>query len=255
MKAIISDIHANLEALQVVFKDIQDKGITEIICLGDIVGYGPNPVECEDLIRNKCSRAIMGNHDEALMHPIVGFGQKAKLAIDWTRTVLEPHWLSSGIKKNRWRFLKSLPLTYKDNGIFCVHGSPRSPTTEYILPSDTESVLDERSVKLNEIFGMFDHLCFVGHSHYPGIITEEQKFLTPDNFNNTYEIQTKGKLIVNVGSVGQPRDGNNRSCYITFDEKTINYHRLEYDIKTTQEKIYEIPELDRFFAERLEKGH
>ncbi|MEK7449881.1 MAG: metallophosphoesterase family protein [Planctomycetota bacterium] len=255
MKSIISDIHSNLEALQSVLKDIEKQGITEIICLGDIVGYGPNPNECLDLILGKCSKiVIMGNHDEALMQPVVGFGHKARQAIEWTRTLLEPGWLSPRVKKNRWKFLKNLPLTKQDNGILCVHGSPRNPTTEYILPSDTETVMGERSAKLDEIFNMFQHFCFVGHSHYAGIITEEQKFLTPVNLNYAYNIKPNEKLIVNVGSVGQPRDGDNRSCYVTFDEKTINYHRVEYDFKTTQKKIYEIPELDHWFGERLEKG-
>jgi len=253
MRAIISDIHANIEALDTVLKDIQTRHVSEIICLGDIVGYGPNPQECIDRII-EFKLVIMGNHDEAVFKSAIGFRDIAKEAIDWTRQILKPHWLSPPQKKKRWQFIETLPLTHQENGILYVHGSPRSPTTEYILRTDTDMAWQGNRDKLDEIFTMMPQVCFVGHTHEPGIINQDYKFLSPTDINNNYNINEGEKIIVNVGSVGQPRDGDNRACYITFDEHIINYHRVAYPYQTTQEKIYKIRALDRHFGERLTKG-
>jgi predicted phosphodiesterase len=254
MRAIISDIHANIEALETVLKDIQTRNnISEIICLGDIVGYGPNPQECLDIIKD-FKLVIMGNHDEAVFKTALLFRDKPREAIDWTRQILKPHWLSPPLVKKRWQFIESLPLTHQENNILYVHGSPRNPTVEYILKSDTDITRHDNRDKLDDIFNMIPQICFIGHTHEPGIINQDYKFLTPTEINNTYSIKRNEKIIVNVGSVGQPRDGDNRACYITFDENSINYHRVTYPYQITQEKIEKIPALDRHFAERLAKG-
>lgn len=253
MRAIISDIHANLEALETVLKDIQSRDVTEIICLGDLIGYGPNPIECLDRVMGY-RIVIMGNHDEAVFKSAVGFTEMARGAVEWTRKTLRPNWLSPHEKKKRWHFIENLPLTHNEEHILYVHGSPRNPTTEYILRSDTDTAWPAHKTKLDEIFSMIPQICFVGHTHEPGIITQDYKFLAPEDINNSYEIKEDQKIIVNTGSVGQPRDGDNRACYITFDKEKINYHRIAYPYQTTQEKIYKIPELVRRSGERLAEG-
>jgi predicted phosphodiesterase len=253
MIAIISDIHSNLEALTVVLNDIKQKGITEIVCLGDIVGYGPNPEECIDLIRD-AKLVLMGNHDEALAQGAIGFGDDAKDAIEWTKKQLKPSFFSSREVKRRWDFIANLPTTYLDNDVLYVHGSPRDPTTEYILESDTETILDNPPRKLQQIFEMFPRLCFVGHTHQPGIITEEYRFLKPADFSYTFEPEPDKKYIINVGSVGQPRDNDNRSSYLVRDNNKVFYYRLSYDYNKTKEKIFKLKGLNHYFGERLEIG-
>ncbi|MFH1230682.1 MAG: metallophosphoesterase family protein [Planctomycetota bacterium] len=253
MIAIISDIHSNFEALTEVTNDIKKKGITEIICLGDIVGYGPDPIECLNLIRNS-KIVLMGNHDEALLQGPIGFTNDAKEAIEWTRKQLKPHWFDSRSNKNRWDFITNLPTTYLDNSILYVHGSPRDPTTEYILESDTEAIWGNPPGKLQQIFDMFQYLCFVGHTHQPGIITQDYRFLKLTDINYSFELENNKKYIINVGSVGQPRDGDNRSCYIVLDDNKIYYHRIPYNYNITKEKILKTNALSHYFGERLESG-
>ncbi|MFA5794655.1 MAG: metallophosphoesterase [Candidatus Brocadiia bacterium] len=254
MIAIVSDIHSNIEALENVLKDIQRQNITEIICLGDVVGYGPNPEECIDIVR-KFKFTIMGNHDEALKLSAVGFRGEAQDAITWTRKLLKPGWLSAPARKERWDFISELPLTKVDGDILFVHGSPREPTTEYILSNDADLPMGEKSEKLTQIFEMFPRLCFVGHTHDPGIITQEQKFISPPEVNYIFNLDPGEKYIINSGSVGQPRDGDNRSCYITVDGDKIIYHRIEYDYDLTKDKIYKTNELDKRLGDRLVIGH
>ncbi|MBI4835550.1 MAG: metallophosphoesterase family protein [Planctomycetes bacterium] len=255
--AIVSDIHSNLEALQAVVKDIQDQNIKDIICLGDVIGYGPNPGECIDIVRN-FKMVLMGNHDEGLIEEPVGFTLRARKALEWTRNQLKPNWLSPKIKKDRWKFIETLPNIHQDGDVLYVHASPRQPTTEYILRTDCDDQFGGAG-KLDEIFSMIKHVCFVGHTHDPGIIPKEDdngkyKFLAPDEINYTYEIKEGVKVIVNDGSVGQPRDGDNRACYVIFDGKTISFRRVPYDFNITAEKIFKETGLERYFGERLALG-
>ncbi|MDQ7779820.1 MAG: metallophosphoesterase family protein [Planctomycetota bacterium] len=254
MYAIVSDIHANLEALQAVLEDIRRRGLSErIVCLGDLVGYGPNPAECvAECMRFKT--CLMGNHDEATVSEALGFNPLAKAAIDWTRSMLKPSLLSRREKKGQWQFISSLPATAELEGWLLVHGSPRDPTMEYILRSDTESFVDEMPPKIKDIFSRFRTLCFVGHTHEPGIITAKSEFLAPADFGGKYDVTDKGKMVINVGSVGQPRDRDNRACYVTFDGRVIEYHRVPYDFNVTARKISAISALDVRIGERLADG-
>ena len=149
-----------------------------------------------------------------------------------------------------------MALTYNEDGILYVHGSPRDPTMEYILRSDTEDLFGDVPEKIFQIFSLLDSLCFVGHTHDPGIITEDSRFLRPADFEMRFQCEEGAKYVVNVGSVGQPRDRDSRACYVTFDRtaRTIEYHRVEYDWKKTAERIRRIPQLDDRNAERLEQG-
>ncbi|MBI4616591.1 MAG: metallophosphoesterase family protein [Planctomycetes bacterium] len=260
LKAIISDIHANIEAFREVLAHIDSQGIGPIVCLGDVVGYGPDPTECMALAQKLMDQGrleviLMGNHEEAVLFGAFGFHPAAKEAIDWTRAQLKPKWFHLGGKKARWEVLRSMPLTYNDNGTLFVHGSPRDPTMEYILRSDTEDLFGEVPEKIQQIFDLVDSVCFVGHTHDPGIITQESKFHRPTEFGMRFETEPGKKYIVNVGSVGQPRDKNPNACYVTHDERAIQYHRIPYDVKKTAEKIRRIPQLDNRNADRLEQGN
>ncbi len=259
--ALISDIHSNTEALDLVLKDIQSQGVAEIVCLGDLVGYGPNPAEIVDhAVRWKI--VLMGNHDEAVVKEAYGFNPVAKAAVAWTREQLKPGFFSSGAKKDRWRFLCGLPLTSKaDGGVLYVHGSPRDPTMEYILRSDCVDLTGGVPEKIRDIFSRFERLCFVGHTHDPGVITEESQFVSPKECGYEYKFAAGKKYIVNIGSVGQPRDGDTRSCYAiysppsgTADGGSVKWRRIEYDYQATMRKIFGTPQLDPRAGERLALG-
>lgn len=245
MKALISDIHSNLEAFEAVVEDIRKQGITEVYCLGDIVGYGPNPRECIDLAM-KCQVCLLGNHDQGALFDPEGFNTGAERAIFWTRAQLESG--DSAQNQKRWDFLGELPRTYKDGDFLYVHGSARNPLNEYIFPED---IYNQR--KMERIFALVERYCFQGHTHVPGIFTETLSFYSPEEVDYKYFLN-EVKTLVNVGSVGQPRDGDPRACYVVLDGKQLTYRRVEYDVEKTIRKIYEIPELDNFLGDRLRQG-
>jgi predicted phosphodiesterase len=274
-RALISDIHGNLEALEVVLDDIKAQGIIEVFCLGDIIGYGPNPRECIDRVMDQCQVTLLGNHDQGAMFDPDGFNIGAERAIFWTREQLEsPNDRSNN--ERRWEFLGELPRSHKIGSFLFVHGSPRNPLSEYIFPED---IYNHR--KMERLFQLVDRYCFQGHTHVPGVFTEGFQFYSPEEIDNEYTLGD-GKLMINVGSVGQPRDGDNRACYVVLDDGQpdgapadpagaaangdgssptapagpvrITYRRLVYDFETTIQKIYAIPELEPFLGDRLRQG-
>lgn len=253
--AIISDIHANIEALDAVLEDIrQNRKVDAIYCLGDVIGYGPNPIECLDKASDLCDIILMGNHEEAVLTGAFGFNPSAKEAIDWTRKQLKPKWYQGGKAKKRWKVLQSLPLSFTENEWMFVHGSPRDPTMEYILKSDTDDLFGDIPEKMKEVFLQVDRICFIGHTHTPGIITEESKWHDIEKFGYSWDCNDAQKIVCNVGSVGQPRDRDTRACYVTFTGKEIFFHRVPYDYKKTQEKIRSLSLVDNHNADRLEVG-
>jgi diadenosine tetraphosphatase ApaH/serine/threonine PP2A family protein phosphatase len=248
--AIISDVHANLEALQAVLEDIDARGFTDIVCLGDVVGYGPNPRECADVVRARCRFTIRGNHEEALVTGAEGFNPFARKAIDWTREELRRADATPTGQDERWAFLVSLPLVHKEAPLHFVHGSPRDPVNEYLFGDDV-GFWDQR--KYTEIFGAFEKLLFAGHTHVPCVITESAKYLVPSDFDGVYRT-TGEKTIVNVGSVGQPRDRDWRASWAEWDDGVVRFHRVPYDVESTVRKITSIRALTATFGERLLKG-
>lgn len=246
MRAIISDIHGNLEALEAVLADIRSQSITEIYCLGDIIGYGPNPRECIDLVIENCQATILGNHDQAALFDPEGFNAGAERAIFWTRSMLESG--DPDGNERRWEFLGELPRLIREPPFLFVHGSARNPLNEYVFPED---VYNQR--KMERIFGLVDNYCFQGHTHIPGIFTEDYNFLSPDELDYQVEL-AQSKVLVNVGSVGQPRDGDNRASYVVLNEQTVQFKRIDYDFEKTISKIYPIPDLDNFLGDRLRDG-
>lgn len=248
MKALVSDVHSNLEAFLAVLEDVKAQAVTCVYCLGDIVGYGPNPKECIDLAM-ECEVALLGNHDQGALFDPEGFNAGAERAIFWTRSQLESR---TDVRRNRqrWEFLGELPRHHREDGQLYVHGSPRNPLNEYVFPED---IYNQR--KMERIFGLVQHVCFQGHTHVPGVFTENLNFYTPDEINYKYVVQER-KAIVNIGSVGQPRDGDNRASYCILDDDGVSVHfrRVPYDFEKTIEKIYSIPELDNFLGDRLREG-
>jgi diadenosine tetraphosphatase ApaH/serine/threonine PP2A family protein phosphatase len=247
--AFISDIHANLEALTSVLEDIRRHGYEEIYCLGDVVGYGPDPVACTDLVRKNARVTILGNHDEALVKGAWGFNQVARTAMEWTKKQLRPSIFRPG-SRERWRYLAELPLRHEWQGYLLVHGSPREPTSEYILPRDADW---SPPGMFQELFDAFQTVCLVGHTHMAGVFEEGPKFTPQSQLPETFRFAEK-KLIVNVGSVGQPRDRDWRACYLSVEDGVFRFHRVEYPVAVTQRKIRANPDLDNRLSDRLGDG-
>jgi diadenosine tetraphosphatase ApaH/serine/threonine PP2A family protein phosphatase len=246
--AFISDIHANLEALEAVLADIGERGVGEILCLGDVVGYGIDPEACIDRVQRRAEVCLCGNHDWAAVNSALGFNATARRAIEYTQARLKPGRLSGGAARRRWEFLEKLPHEHRIDDWLLVHGSPRDPVMEYIFPED----VDMAPEKIEEIFGLVERVCFVGHTHLPGVFTEDLLFRTPAALGGSYYIGQE-TAVVNVGSVGQPRDGDPRACYAIVGDDTVTWRRVEYDVQKTMEKIRSSP-LDNLAAERLALG-
>ncbi len=257
MFAVISDVHSNLEALTTVLADIEERDIRTIYCLGDVVGYGPNPKECLDLVIEKTRWCVLGNHDYAVFYEPTNFNYAAEQASFWSREVLETE-QEKKPRDKRWSFLGSLPMRRTlrvklESGtavIDFVHASPRKPINEYIFPDDVYT----NPVKVQVLFERVNHICFVGHTHLPGVFLDEPDFYLPEELGNVYPIIEDEKAIVNIGSVGQPRDRDRRASYVYVDENEVHFVRLEYDFETTAKKIIAIEQLDNFNAERLREG-
>lgn len=229
--AIISDIHSNLEALQSALAAIDKESVDEIVCLGDIVGYGANPNECLHLVRERCSTILLGNHDAAAIDLSVAnqFTIHARFSAVWT---------FSALSEQHKTFLQSLPRMRPRGEILFSHASPFEPEEWHYVISD----FDRR-----EAFHAFtERICFIGHSHIPVIFSERGK---------TAVLNTKGRFIVNVGSVGQPRDGKPDLSFGIFDTEAWSYRniRTPYDITVAAEKIRRVG-LPPTLAERLFYG-
>jgi len=227
--AFISDIHANLEALEAVFDDIDTQNVDQTVCLGDIVGYGANPNECVDLVKSRCPVILLGNHDAAAIEMLSTqhFNVHAKLAIEWTTRTL---------RRDIKNFLSELPLKSTMDEMTLVHATPYDPNMWYYITSLEEAAFN---------FQFFDtQICLVGHTHIPIIIVL-------DNQKELYVHQGAGirlgdnegaRLLINAGSVGQPRDRDPRSCYAVYDTATTEffYRRISYNIEKTQQKMKKI---------------
>jgi predicted phosphodiesterase len=229
--AIISDIHGNSEALQSVLTHIDDLGIAHTICLGDIVGYGASPNECVALLREQNITCLAGNHDKAVLGElsIDDFSAMAKAGVLWTRSV---------ISEENKKFLSGLEYQIELYNALFVHSSPDKPQDFRYLLSYGHAI-----ESFKHLTAM---LCFIGHTHRPVTFCEDgiSTVISPDK-----------KYIVNVGSVGQPRDGDRRACFVAFDtdQYKIEHVRVEYDIDVTRKKIIEAG-LPQKLAERLLVG-
>lgn len=251
--AIISDIHANHLALDAVLKEIESLQPRAVLCLGDIVGYGPRPVRCLDAVRSKCIVTLCGNHDFGLVYGAEDFNPVAEAALRYHRGLIMPRQNQQDTeRKERWEFLSHLPHRYVRGSWLFVHGSPRNPIVEYLRKLD---VMLDMEDKLAENFKLFEWLCFIGHTHRPGVITADMEFLEPEELDMVFTPKPHRKYIINVGSVGQPRDKDLRACFVTVSEEgTVHYHRVEYDVDAIASQIEATPVLDPSLARRLREG-
>jgi predicted phosphodiesterase len=236
--AIISDIHSNLEALNRVLEEIDRIGVDEVICLGDVVGYGANPNECVEAIRERKIEPVMGNHDVVACgkREPLNFNPVARDAALWTRSVLT--------SENR-EFLCNL-LDVKEIGNFLiVHGAISDPDL-YIF-SDYDALPEFKLMEKHS-------LCFFGHTHVRICFI----FLNGNVnhfFDYEFRVDLKAKYLINPGSVGQPRDRDPRASFLIYNSKegSVKFIRLEYDMSSTQKKIIEAG-LSRRLADRLSFG-
>ncbi len=245
--AIISDIHSNLDALEAVLADISGRGIKRIVCLGDVVGYGPDPAECWRLVSELCDTIILGNHDQALgAREMARFHPRARNAIEWTRRRLEREPDGEAIIDA----IVNLPRTARDGKRLYVHGSPAGPTMDYLLPGDA---YDRR--RMEREFALVDYFAFNGHTHIPGSIERGSRFMPPEAMEGMNYRFSGRQVIINVGSVGQPRDGNPKACYLTIADGVATHHRVAYDAEAVCARILAIPDLDPFLGQRLLAGY
>ncbi len=247
--AVISDIHANLEALQAVLDHIDAQNVDRIICLGDILGYGPSPVECVDLVAERCEWSLMGNHDFGVLYEPTNFNVAAEQAAYWSREQFDLE-SDNGMSAKRWEFLSRLRVRVLEDDFLYVHGTPRRPINEYLFPEDALN----SPVKMQQIFELVDKYALVGHTHVPGVFTDEPDFYPPDDLDGIYKLDGEDKAIINPGSVGQPRDLDPRASYIIIEDDCVRFFRLEYDIDAVASKIRATPQLLDWLGERLYEG-
>ena len=222
---ILSDVHANLEALDSVLADIEQQRCDLLVCLGDFVGYGPDPIECVARLRGRLRTAVAGNHDRAAVggRPIDDFNLFAQEAIVWTQAHLDAATRD---------YLSGLPERDEVEGALLVHGSPLRPVDEYIG--------DAKTARASFVAHPF-RIAFVGHTHVPAMFEEVGHRVRLAEWlpGIPKPLRSDHRYIINVGSVGQPRDSNRDAAYVTFDvaEPSVTLHRVPYDILATQRKM------------------
>jgi diadenosine tetraphosphatase ApaH/serine/threonine PP2A family protein phosphatase len=236
---IISDNHANLEATLAVLEQIDSIGVDQIVCLGDVVGYNANPNECCDIMRERNIPTICGNHDAVAcgLEEPWGFNPVALHAAMWTR---------DNLREDNLEWLRGLPDTQKFEHFLAVHGSPTNRnsylfTWEDILPH------------VNYVESQHTKLCFFGHTHTPGIFSTDGAYEFDEN--GSFTIEDSKMYFVNLGSVGQPRDGDPRAAFGIYDSDTNSFRivRINYPVKQAADKVSEAG-LPTFLAERLFLG-
>jgi predicted phosphodiesterase len=236
---IFSDVHSNLEAFKSAIKAMEGEKVDSYICVGDIVGYGADPSRCIELTKQLTNNIVCGNHDwaSAGLFDISYFNPHAKEAIYWTKEVLD---------KAEKDYLKNLSVIYEEKNFIVVHGSLDEPEKFNYIP-DLYSAFQNFNMMQKKI-------CFIGHSHSPVIFLKSGDDVTYTRLPKI-KLDKNTSYIVNVGSVGQPRDGDPRACYIIYDEddNTVEIKRASYDIEKAQNKILNAG-LPPVLAERLDRG-
>jgi len=246
--AIVSDIHSNLEALERVIEDAEGQGCEEFICLGDLIGYGPNPRQVMEIAIDRFRFTLLGNHEEGILYLPVGFNWKAEASAWWTKDVLRSKRCSPRDNAMLWTYLQSMPRFKEEADVLYVHASPLDPTKEYVMP---EAGLHREYMQT--LFKRIKRVSFGGHTHLPGVFFPDKPFQMQSSIPPAFPV-TGGKFFVNVGSVGQPRDGDTRACYVVFDGKTITYRRVKYNFRKTALRIKRIRRLPNALGTRLSLG-
>ncbi|MBN1422444.1 MAG: metallophosphoesterase family protein [Planctomycetes bacterium] len=219
---IMSDIHSNGEALVAVRRSLRDVGVDRIVCLGDVVGYGPEPMRCVEIVREMADVVVVGNHDLAAVGDLGTefFNRYAKAASQWTRERLD---------EDTTAWVRSLPLVAAEGGLHFVHGALYAPEMFDYVQSSYDAFLTFEA--------MVGGLCFLGHSHVPVAFFDGDTISYRRNVS--FRTESGKRVIVNVGSVGQPRDGDPRACYGIYDSEggTVEVRRVAYDVRRVARKI------------------
>ena len=236
--ALFGDIHANLEALNAVLEDATDQGCTGWVCLGDIVGYNANPAECLELVQNMDCPVVKGNHDEDASgdHSLEAMNPTAATALEWTREQLSD-------EQREW--LRTLRMVRQVSDFTVVHSTLDQPQAWNYVTNKFDA--------MSNFAYQFTPVCFHGHTHVPRVFAGDGR--VREAAAELVEVEDGLKYFINIGSVGQPRDGNPRACYVIYDisRKLINFRRIDYDRKTTQQKILDAG-LPSSLADRLSDG-
>ncbi|MCM8790056.1 MAG: metallophosphatase family protein [Candidatus Omnitrophica bacterium] len=234
---IFSDVHSNIEALDTVLEAFKNESVDTYLCIGDVVGYATQPNECVEKVRRIASITVAGNHDWAAVNlfSLDNFNDFAKQALLWTRKELND---------SSTNFLGSLKLMYKNDDLTLVHGTLDAPEGfDYMVNSE----IAKRSFLL-----MGNDVCFVGHTHIAGVFIDKSVNYINFKRGGAITLERGNKYIVNVGSIGQPRDGNPNASYCVFDseKREVAIKRKAYNIESTRKKILD-KGLPRFLADRL----
>lgn len=237
--AVLSDIHANLAALEAVRADLPE--VDEVWVLGDIVGYGPQPNEVIATLQEMGARSVMGNHDGAAVGSVdTGwFNPDAARAIEWTSEVIDD---------NSRAYLAALPEVRVERDLTAVHGSPRDPIWEYVVSG---------AIAAENLSAFGTRICLHGHTHVPIVFRADEDVVEPVAATPDAPVSiTAGRALLNPGSVGQPRDGNPASSYLVLDSDaaSVEFRRVPYDIEATQKLMREAG-LPPRLVERLSYGH
>ncbi|MDF1859080.1 MAG: metallophosphoesterase family protein [Verrucomicrobiales bacterium] len=239
--AIISDIHANWEALAEVLRDISSRKISNVVCLGDIVGYGPDPKACIDLVRENCLTVVMGNHEvfSTMPNSLDRFHRAVREPIELAKKELDPDDIN---------WIRRLPVTEMVDDFTIVHASLYHPVMFLHMHSDSDAK--------DHFKNQSSKVCFLGHTHIPAIFERSDgDAIGLINIKQGVALEPAKKYAINAGSVGQPRDGDCRACYVEFDttEQEVQFHRVEYDWEKTKAKLKE-KGFSRSLGDRLERG-
>lgn len=237
---IFSDIHSNIEALDKVIGAYKKEAIDKYFCIGDVVGYAANPKECIERVERLAKISVAGNHDWGAVNllPLDYFNEYAKEALIWTRR---------NIGEAEKYFLESLQAVYKNEDFTLVHGTLDNPGEFNYM---TDGYIAEGTFQILETV-----LCFIGHTHQPGLFMKDKDGDIHYRHGDSWDINPENRYIVNVGSVGQPRDGNPEAAYCIYDtdKKEVQIKRVGYDSAATGKKIIDIG-LPSFLGDRLLEG-
>jgi len=236
--ALFGDIHANLEALEAVLQDATEQGCSDHVCMGDIVGYNADPSACLEIVRSNNWPVVKGNHDEDASgeHSLDTMNPVAASALEWTRQQLS---------EDQRAWLRNIRMVRQVEDFTVVHSTLDQPQSWNYVTNKFDA--------MPNFSYQFTNLCFHGHTHVPRIFVRDSRVAEVDG--ESIVIESGMKYFINTGSVGQPRDGNWRACYVIYDipTATVSFRRVEYDLATTQQKI-RAAGLPEVLAERLAEG-
>lgn len=251
--AVISDVHANAEALEAVLADIRHLGVKRIACLGDLMGYGPDPQKVVDVVRDVCEIVIAGNHDWGVLKRPIPFNPLAEELIKFHQCMMTPKFYHIlGKTKMRWKYLEKLQTLEEREDILFVHGSLRNHVMEYVFPDKTKH-FNQGQVK--DLCKQFSRILFTGHTHLACVIRDDMKCQYGTDQAPDVPLAKGRKYIINPGSVGQPRDGDARAGYCIFYGDRVHFRRIKYDVQQTCQKLMAMDGGARQIAGRLIRAH